>query len=316
MGRLRGQIDVGLRRTLPRPGYRFVRSRYYEARTLVRRNPGRGRLLPDFVVVGVVKGGTTSLYDWLSDHPLVVPCVTSSDFFGNTKEIRFFDYRFDLGQDWYRSHFPLEREREQFVLEHGRPFVTGEASPSYLSDQWAPRRVQQVLPTAKLIAVLRNPVERAYSHYQMSRRAGAEELLFEDAIAREADRLRPELIRMAADSRYNSWLYGGWSYLARSRYAEQLERWLELIPREHFLFLKAEDLFANPQRTLDRVYDFLALPAHRHEGLPHLNSAEYEPMQPETRARLAEYFRPFNEQLYDLVGIDFAWERDAPAVAV
>jgi hypothetical protein len=317
MLRVRGRIDSRLSQSLPRPAYHFLRSRYYDARTLVRRNPGRGRVLPDFVVIGAAKSGTTSLYDGLSDHPFVVPCVTRDAYFSNTKEIRFFDYDFYRGTDWYRWHFPLERERAQFTREHGRPFLTGEASPSYLSNYWAPRRLQEVLPRAKLIALLRNPVDRAYSQFQLSRRAGEEELeSFEEATAQEEDRLRPELARMSADPRYNSWLFGGWSYLARSRYAEQLERWLELFPRGQFLFLKAEDLFAEPERTLQGVYDFLDLPSHRHDQLPRLNAAGYEPMPPDTRARLVEYFRPHNDNLYNLIGIDFGWERKAAPVAV
>jgi Sulfotransferase domain len=309
MLRVRGRIDSRLRRSLPRPAYHFLRSRYYEARTLVRRNPGRGHVLPDFLVIGAAKSGTTSLYGWLSDHPSVAPAVT--------KEVHFFDYDFYRGTDWYRSHFPLEQARADFARDHGRPFLTGEASPSYISHFWAPRRIRRVLPEAKLIALFRNPVDRAYSQFQMSRREGVEELeSFEEATAQEENRLRPELARMSADPRYNSWAFGCWSYLARSRYAEQLERWLELFPREQFLFVKAEDLSAEPERTLEGVHDFLGLPGHSHDRLPRLHTAEYEPMPADSRARLAEYFRPHNELLYELVGVDFGWEREAAAVAV
>jgi hypothetical protein len=318
MLRLRSRIDYRLQKYLPRPAYLFVRSRFYDARTLVRRNPGRGRLLPDFIIIGAAKSGTTSLYGSLNDHPFVVPCVTKSDHFVNTKEVHFFDYNFQRGQDWYRSHFPLERGRVEFVREHGRPFLTGEASPSYISHLWAPRRIRQMLPNVKLIAVLRNPADRAYSQFQMSRREGVETLeSFEEATAQEEDRLRPEVVRMAADPRYNSWNFGCWSYLARSRYGEQLERWLELFRRDQFLFLKAEDLFMQPQPMLDTVHEFLGLPFSRPDEVPRLNTAEhYETMLPETRARLVEYFRPHNERLYELVGIDFEWERETTPIAV
>ena len=240
---------------MPRPAYLFVRRRYYDSRVVVRRNPGRGRVLPDFIVIGAAKSGTTSLYGALIDHPFVMPCVTRDEHFLNTKEVRFFDYNFYRGPDWYRSHFPSERTRREFEFEHGRPFLTGEASPSYISNYWAPRRMRKLLPEAKLVAVLRNPVDRAYSQFQMSRRQGLEEIeSFEEAAAAEEERLRPEVARMAADPRYNSWDFGAWSYLARSRYAEQLERWLGLFPRDQFLFIKAEDLFArSDQDARDRV---------------------------------------------------------------
>jgi Sulfotransferase domain len=299
-----------LRRRLPRPAYRAMRKTYYGARVVARRNPGRGRVLPDFVVIGAAKSGTTSLYASLIEHPFVVPCSTTNAYFSNTKEVRYFDYNYGRGLDWYRSHFPLQRERNAFAKEHGRPFLTGEASPSYISYGRAAQRVRDLLPQAKLIAVLRNPVDRAYSQFQLSRREGLEDLdSFEEAARQEADRLRPELARMAADPSYASSRFGTWSYLARSRYAEQLEGWLECFSLDQFLFLKAEDLFAEPDRTLDTVYDFLGLPGHALE-LPHLNQSQYDGMPDDLRDQFNEYFKPYNERLYGLVGIDFGWEQE------
>ena len=314
MLRLKSRLDRGLSRILPRPVYLGARRRYYDARTIVRRNPGRGRVLPDFIVFGAAKSGTTSLYGRLSEHPFVEPCTTRDGRFGNTKEVRFFDYNWYRGSDWYRSHFPLERSRREFEAEHGRPFLTGEGSPTYISNLWAPARVRQTVPDVKLIAVLRNPVDRAYSHFQFSRRDGTEECeSFEDAVAREEGRLQPEWERMAADPRYNSWNFGGWSYLARGRYAEQIERWLARFPREQFLFLKAEDLFADQQQALDTLHEFLGLSPHRVAGADRLNvSPEYDMLPPHVREELDDYFRPHNERLYELVGIDFGWEQAAP----
>ncbi len=312
MRRLRFRLDRRLRKSLPMPAYLFLRRRLSNLKTLAGRNPGRGRVLPDFIVIGAAKSGTTSLYGALADHPLVVPCVTDEGHFDKTKEVHFFDYNFYRGEDWYRSHFPPAQERLEFAREHGRPFLTGEASPSYISHLWAPARIRELLPDVKLIAIFRNPVDRAYSQFKMSCREGVEELeSFEEATRREGERLRPELERMSADPWYNSWNYGCWSYLSRSRYAEQVERWLGLFPRDQLLFLKAEDLFDAPERTLDTVFEFLGLPPYRPEQPARLNTAEYEAIPAETRAALTEYFRPHNERLYELVGVDFGWERDA-----
>src|SRR5207248_7599894 len=151
---LRRRVDRKLRRSLPRPLYHFGRSRYYDVRALAGRNPGRGRLLPDFLIIGTAKSGTTTLHGWVSEHPFVVPAVT--------KEVHFFDYEFYRGFDWYRSHFPLASAREEHVREHGRPFLTGEASPTYISHQWAPDRIAEALPDVKLIVAFRNPIDRAY----------------------------------------------------------------------------------------------------------------------------------------------------------
>ena len=300
--------------------YLFLRRRYYDARTVLRQNPGRGRLLPDFIVFGAAKSGTTTFFAALAKHPFIEPCVTKDARFDNTKEVRFFDYDYARGRDWYRSHFPLERSRREFEARHGRPFLTGEGSPTYISDPWAPRRVRKTVPDVKLIAVLRNPVDRAYSHFRDSRVEGFDECKsFAEAWALEEQRIRPELARMARDPTYRSWDFGTWSYVYRGRYAEQLEPWLALFPREQFLFLKAEDMFADPQHALDATHEFLGLPPHRPEHVPRLNvTRDLEPLPDDVRESLVDYYRPHNERLYELIGIDFGWEREpshAPARA-
>jgi hypothetical protein len=314
MTRLRA-IDTRLRKLLPRRTYLFGKRRFDDARKVVGLNPGRGRMLPDFVVIGAAKSGTTTLYGALAEHPFVTPCTTTDPYFLETKEVHFFDYSYYRGLDWYRSCFPLVSDNEAFAREHGRPFLTGEASPSYISHPWAPVRIRKCIPDVKLIAVLRNPVDRAYSQFQMSRKEGVEPFeSFDEAVEHEDERLRPELARMAQNPRYNSWNFGCWSYLARSRYAEQLERWLAVFPREQLLVLKAEDLFASPQQVLDVVHEFLGLPEHRYASVERLNPGAYDDgISPETRARLADYFRPHNERLYELVGFDFGWDREPVA---
>lgn len=299
---LKQRVNWHLRHRLPKPVYHFVRSRYYDGRTITRRNPGRGRLLPDFLIIGTAKSGTTTLYGWLNEHPFVAPAAQ--------KEIHFFDYEYYRGLDWYRSNFPEERTRRTFEQEHGRPFLTGEASPTYIAHEWAPSRIAKVLPKAKLIVALRNPIDRAYSQFQMSRREDEEPLeSFAEAVAAEEGRLRGECDRLRRDPRYNSWPIGCWGYLLRSRYAEQVERWFKLFPREQFLFVKSDELESHPQNTLDEVYGFLDLPPHANEKLGHLHVApRYDSIDPATRAELADYFRPRNERLYELTGVDFGWD--------
>jgi hypothetical protein len=300
---VRSRIDRRLRHSLPRPAYQAAVGRYNGVRALTGRSPGRGRLLPDFVIIGAAKAGTTSLYGWLSEHPFVAPA--------STKEVHYFDYNHYRGEDWYRAHFPLALDRDAFAEVHGRPFITGEASPPYIAHCWAPERLARLLPHAKLLVNVRDPVDRAYSQFQMSRREGEEPLeSFAQATAVEDERLDPERARMRADPSYNSWPIGCWSYLLRSRYAESLERWFELFGRDQFHFVALEDLSARPGETLDAVHEFLGLPAYRPENLPHLHSGAYaSSVDPETRARLQEYFRPHNQRLYEIVGRDLGWER-------
>jgi hypothetical protein len=300
----RTALDHRLRQILPKPLYRSTVRAYYSGRHHAARPFGRGRLLPDFVIIGAARAGTTSLYSWLCQHPFVAPA--------SRKEVNYFDYNYYRGEGWYRTHFPTAREREEFAAAHGRPFLTGEASPAYMSHDWAPERLARGLPDAKLLVTLRNPVDRAYSQFQLSRREREEPLdSFAEAIAAEDERLAPELARTKVDRRYKSWPIGCWSYKLRSRYAEQLERWFALFPREQFHILMLEDLAADPLRTLSAVHDFLGLPPHRYEGLRALHVATYDPVDPQVRAQLSEYFRPLNERLYELAGRDFGWEQQA-----
>jgi hypothetical protein len=294
-GQLRHLLPAGAFTTLQR-GFDAGRRASYAARGI-----GRGRVLPDFLIIGAAKSGTTTLYDWINRHPLAVGA--------GQKQLHFFDWKYYLGTSWYRSNFPRAAERAAFEREHGRPFVTGEATPTYLSYSFLTvERVSALLPNVKLIAVFRNPADRAYSHYQMIRREGGEPLSFEEAVEREPERLDGEVERLLRDHHYRAWSFRSFSYLGRSRYADELQPWLERFPHERFLFLKAEDLSAAPDATLRRVFAFLGLPPHELDTYSNLNVAEtYEPMAPATRAMLDEYFRPHNERLYELVGTDFGW---------
>lgn len=293
-------IDRRIRQAVPREAYDGAKGVYYRARKLAGKNPGRGRLLPDFLVFGAVKCGTTSLHGWLIDHPLVAE---------TKKEIHFFNMNYYLTEDWYRCYFPYERDRDAFAQEHGRPFLVGEATASYLADYRTPARARELLPDVKLIVSLRNPVDRAYSQYHYYRRRQTEPLeTFEEAIDAEEERLRGEEAREIENPHYNSWRVYRWGYLRSGRYAEHLARWLEAFPREQFLFLNFDtELVPAPDATLTRVQDFLGLPPHSNGPLPTLNSGTYDPLSAETRERLNEYFRPHNRRLYELTGIDFGW---------
>jgi hypothetical protein len=295
----KGTIDQGLRRVLTRGGYDSVKGMYYRARTAAGRNPGRGRLLPDFLIIGSTKCGTTSLHGWVTEHPLVAP---------SKKEIHFFNMNYYRTADWYRCYFPYAHEREAFTHEHGTPFLVGEATASYLAHYWTPQRAATLLPSARLIVCLRDPVDRAHSQYHYFRRRGSEPAeTFEQALDLEAERLAGEEQHEISDPHYHSWRVFRWGYHRTSRYAEHLERWFEVFAREQFLFLKFDNVVAAPQRALDQIYEHLGLPAHEHAALPVLNAGSYDALSASTRTRLDEYFAPQNRRLYDLTGINFGW---------
>jgi hypothetical protein len=249
------------------------------------------RPLPDFLVLGAQKAGTTALYAYLRRHPE----ITGPSW----KEVSFFDRHYARGEAWYRGNFPNRLRARGFV---------GEASPSYLFHPLAPERVRELLPEARLIALVRNPVDRAFSHYQHEVALGREELSFEDALAAEDDRLRGEEERMRADPAYFSHAWWNYTYRARGRYAEQIERWLEVFPREQLLVIPSEDLGSDPDGTYARVLDFVGAAPHHLDAYPRVFERQYEPMRPETRSRLAMDFAEPNERLYALLGRNLGWE--------
>ena len=156
--------------------------------------------------------------------------------------------------------------------------------------------------------LVRNPVDRAFSHYQHEVALGREPLSFEDALDAEDERLRGEEERMLADPRYFSHAWWNYTYRARGRYAEQLERWLEAFPGEQLLIVPSEDLGSEPGGTYERVLEFLGAPPHGLESYPRVFERQYEPMRPETRRRLAEDFAEPNRRLYALLGRNLGWE--------
>lgn len=266
-----------------------------EAATPSRDAPGEATSrLPQFVIIGAQRGGTRSLYRYLAAHPDILPAAT--------EEVHYFSLFFDRGLRWYQAQFPPS--------EPGR--LTGEASPYYLYHPLAPERIRAVVPEAKLIVLLRDPVDRAYSHYQLEARQGNEPLSFEDAIAAEPERLAGEAARIADDDTYISFGHQHYSYLARGHYLEQLRRWLKLFPRDQLLVLKSEDFFQHPAGLYRRVTDFLGLEPRDLVARPVPTHAPPEPIASETRQRLQTYFAAENAGLSELVGAEMTWPDPAP----
>ncbi|UCD30635.1 MAG: sulfotransferase domain-containing protein [Planctomycetota bacterium] len=259
--------------------------------------------MPDFIVIGTQKGGSTSMYQYLASHPYVVPSWR--------KEVDFFDLYYSKGVSWYRSFFPSTLYYRFFKEFHKRGFLTGEASPYYLIHPHAPKRVSELLPQVKLIAVLRNPVDRAYSHYAGEFEPGYETIdSFEEAIDREEERLEGEYEKLVEDGNYYSYNHHHYSYLTRGIYADQLTRWFEYFPREQILILSSEDLRTDTSGVFKAVQDFLGLPHWEPPAFKkHLSRKYTKKLDAETRKRLVKYFIPHNKRLYNLLGKKFDWDK-------
>jgi hypothetical protein len=248
------------------------------------------RPLPDFLIIGAQKAGTTALYEYLREHPE----ITGPSW----KEVSFFDRHYARGAAWYRGNFPNALRARGLV---------GEASPSYIFHPLAPERVAALVPHAKLIALVRNPVDRAFSHYQHEVALGREPLSFEDALAAEDERLRGEIERMLSDATYFSHAWWNYTYVTRGRYAEQLERWYAAFPRDRLLVLFTEELAQEPGATYRRALEFLGLAAHELRLYPRIFEREYEQMRAETRVELERSFAEPNRRLRALLGREPPW---------
>jgi hypothetical protein len=259
------------------------------------------RRLPEFIIVGAQKSGTTSLYRYLEAHPNMVPPIT--------KELTFFDRNFHRGTQWYRLHFPL-RTAGYTPGDAGSKAFTGESSSYYLFHPLVPQRIAETLPQTKILILLRNPVDRAYSHYQHKLRRHQETLSFEEAIDAEPERLAGEEEKICKNPRYRSQAHSLHSYLARGIYLEQILRWQKYFSPERMLILESSSLFKRTDETYQQVLKFLGVPAWQPESFgQHFAGGYKSKMSPTMRQKLVDYFAPHNRRLYAHLGQRFDWDR-------
>ncbi|WP_191964726.1 sulfotransferase domain-containing protein [Synechococcus sp. RSCCF101] len=249
--------------------------------------PTDRRPLVDVLGLGAQRCGTTTLQTLLSRHPgLFLPAF---------KEVHYFSLHYDKGHDWYAAHYSGAAPGQ----------LRGDITPYYLFHPQAPARIAATVPGARLIVLLRDPVERALSQYGHSRRLGLEPLPLEQALAAEPTRLAGAEARLAAPGGRDR-SHQEHSYLSRSRYGPQLARYEALWPQEAMLLLRSEDLFAEPELSWRRIQAFLALKEHPFPGpLPRANAAGNTQLEPSAalRAWMREQLEPtyaLMEQRYGL----------------
>ena len=294
---LRPTRDIRARK---QPQQRMLSYSFY-LQQMFRQTTSSLRGLPDFVIIGAQKSGTSSLYRFVSKHPAIARAVK--------KEIHYFDTYHNLGKMWYRSKFPTNLSRRRHYKKTGQKLLSGEASPTYLFFPTVPSRMKEILPDVKLIVILRNPADRAYSNYHHNVSTNNETLPFEKAIELEEERVAGDRELMIKDPGFVANYYRQYSYLARGAYADQLERWFKHYDRKQFLILATEDLRKNPQRILDQVFNFLEVPSFQIGDLMDKNVRIYKKMSEDTRKFLVEYFKPHNERLYRMLQCSFDWDK-------
>jgi SAM-dependent methyltransferase len=253
---------------------------------------------PEVFLLGAMRSGTTFLQRALSAHPCIVPTLV--------KETQFFSLHWPKGRSAYHEHLPRRGPQWVYAIAGKRRPLVLDSSPYYLFHPQAPIRLRQLLgPSIKAIVLLREPGERAWSHYRLNLAYGREHLGFLDALAREEERLAGEDERLAAGREVLDAPHQLLSYTARGKYAEQLQRWWTQIPREQFLLLKSTELFDDPEATLDRVWRFLDLPPVAVPNDLNRNAAPDFPLPLRAREELDRIYEAPNRALFHLTGISF-----------
>ena len=255
------------------------------------------RVLPDFIIIGSMKCGTTSLYYDICEHPCVSPAAYD--------EIGFFDSNFHLGLNWYRSMFPTKRRIEDIRRKEGVA-ITGEDTPFYFWNPVAAKRIQKLLPNIKLITILRNPIDRAYSEYQDVVSSESNSPSFETFIENEINTRRKDS-SLITEENFEIFNQKN-SYLLKGIYVDQLKIWAGLFPKEQIFTLSTENLNSEPITALESVFQYLNLPDYKIKNIQRQKQKKYVPMNSQTRKILIEFFKPHNERLFKFIGKKFDWD--------
>jgi hypothetical protein len=258
------------------------------------------RMTPDFLIIGGQRCGTTSMYRSLSSHPAVLKAVLH-------KGVHYFDTCYPHGKNWYLGHFPLRASAARAQRRTGMRPLTFESSPYYMFHPLAAERIKADLPDVKVIVLLRDPVERAYSAHAHELARGYETEDFETALALEDSRLEGEVEKILADPTYVSHSHQHHGYLQRGRYIEHLERLEEIFGRDRMHVVDSHEFFSDPEPVYDDVLRFLGL---RHTGYPAFeqhNARPRSPMPEELRQQLLDHFAPYDEKLAAWLGHPVSW---------
>ena len=278
--------------------YRFSFEKLYRKMT------SRLRSLPDFIIIGVGRAGTTALYSYLIQHPSIVAASTDNN--ESVADLHFFEYMISNNIQWYKSHFPILFSKSK---NQKNSFITGEYTSTYIYHPDVPKRIFNLLPKIKLIVILRNPIDKAYSTYQQQFRFGEYTTSFEDTVNAEFRRINlnkdfPEL----NSNNYDFENFVAQNIIRHGIYADYLETWLKIFDRKQILILNSEDLKNSTKETLHRVFHFLIVSNYDIANTSQVNVGKYSPINKITMKKLIEFFKPHNQRLNKLLDTEFDWD--------
>ena len=266
---------------------------------------GPFHILPDFVVIGPGHCGTTSMVElYLRSNPNILP--------SKNKEIFYFDINYKKSINWYKLFFPTIFTKI-FRRLRGKKTLTCEATPNYFFHPYAPKNMKKIIPNVKIVLMLRNPVNRTISNYRSQVRMGRQKLTFEKALERESELYEQEYAKFLKNKDLAKDVDTTISYVARSRYVEALERFLEHFDKKQILFMNSDEYFKNPIKEYNRILSFLGLPSHEpkitgNRGISPPGLYKDPEISQTTKDSLKKYFEPWNKRLFDLIDEKFDWD--------
>ena len=273
--------------------YKFSLKKFYRNLT------SGSRVLPDFIIIGAGRAGTTALYTYLIQHPSIITASTDND--APVADLHFFEYMISDKISWYKSHFPRKSKNS---------FVTGEFTSTYMYHKNVPERIFNLIPKIKLIVILRNPIDKAYSTYNQQSHFNEVTSSFEETIKAEFARI--DLIKNHIEYTNNNPNFDNYveyNIIRHGIYFNYLEKWLKIFPKKQIFVVDSNELENFPQQTLNKVFEFLNLSPHEIPNLAKVNVGKYSPMTESTRESLIEFYKPHNAKLNNLLGTNFDWNK-------
>ena len=273
--------------------YKFSLKKFYRNLT------SSSRVLPDFIIIGAGRAGTTALYTYLIQHPSIITASTDND--APVADLHFFEYMISDKISWYKSHFPRKSKNS---------FVTGEFTSTYMYHKKVPERIFNLIPKIKLIVILRNPIDKAYSTYNQQSHFNEVTSSFEETIKAEFARI--DLIKNHIEYTNNNPNFDNYveyNIIRHGIYFNYLEKWFKIFPKKQIFVVDSNELENFPQQTLNKVFEFLNLSPHEIPNLAKVNVGKYSPMTESTRESLIEFYKPHNAKLNNLLGTNFDWNK-------
>lgn len=255
--------------------------------------------LPNFIIIGAQKSGTTSLYYYLIQHPSIVSAVK--------KEVHFFDFNYHKRINWYKGQFVsiFYKLYHQIVLR--KKFITGEASPDYLFHRDVPKRIYKLLPNVKIFILLRNPIDRAYSHYNMHLKLKKHNLRFEEVLTKELN-LFKNLNDLPKNVDFDSFQIRTFTILLRGIYIEQILNWLKYFPRKNMMIIESDEFFTNTRNVMKNAFKFLRVKNIQNIVKKKFMVGSYKnKIDSSVRENLRKFYKQYNNRLSEFINLEFDW---------